>query len=256
MTTAAQMRDRYALVTGGSTGIGAAISDALADHGANLVLVSRDGERLDSAAADIRRRHGVQVLTIAADLAAAGEASRLLDEVARAGIEVELLVNSAGASSRGLVADTDPARLRRLVDLNVGALTELSAALAAQMVERGRGSIVNIASTGGYGPAPMLAAYAASKAFVLSFTQALWAETRSRNVRVVAVSPGPTTTPMNSASGKGKRRPDQVAQTVMAALAGSRPAVVDGRRNAVLAALIRLLPARVITGLALRMMAG
>ncbi|WFR66201.1 SDR family NAD(P)-dependent oxidoreductase [Curtobacterium flaccumfaciens] len=152
--------------------------------------------------------------------------------------------------------ESDPAVLRRLVDLNVGALTELTTALAARMSARGHGSIVNIASTGAYAPAPVLAAYAASKAYVLSFTQALWAETKDKNIRVVAVSPGPTQTPMNAAAGRGKRQPAQVAETVLAALDGSDPDVVDGHRNALTAGLIRLLPTRLITNLALRTMSG
>jgi len=192
------------------------------------------------------------VLTVALDLAESGAVARLLSVVDEAGVELELLVNSAGTSSRGPVVDSDPALLRRLVDLNVGALTELTTAVATRMSSRGHGSIVNIASTGAYAPAPILAAYAASKAYVLSFTQALWAETKGTNIRVVAVSPGPTQTPMNAAAGRGKRQPAQVAETVLAALDGSGPAVVDGRRNALTAALIHLLPARVITWLALR----
>ena len=192
------------------------------------------------------------MLTVALDLAESGAVARLLSVVDEAGVELELLVNSAGTSSRGPVVDSDPALLRRLVDLNVGALTELTTAVATRMSSRGHGSIVNIASTGAYAPAPILAAYAASKAYVLSFTQALWAETKGTNIRVVAVSPGPTQTPMNAAAGRGKRQPAQVAETVLAALDGSGPAVVDGRRNALTAALIHLLPARVITWLALR----
>lgn len=252
MTTAAQMAGRYALVTGGSTGIGAAIARALAARGANLVLVARNEQQLDEVAAEIRSAQtGVAVLTIALDLAEPGAVPRLLAAVDEAGIELELLVNSAGMSSRGLVVESDPAVLRHLVDLNVGALTELTTAVAAQMSTRGHGSIVNIASTGAYAPAPVLAAYAASKAYVLSFTQALWAETKDKNIRVVAVSPGPTQTPMN-AVGRGKRQPAQVAETVLAALDGSDPAVVDGHRNTLTAGLIRLLPTRLITGLALR----
>lgn len=254
MTTSAQLAGRHALVTGGSTGIGAAVARALAEHGAHLVLVARDEGRLQETAASIRSQYGVTVLTVALDLGAPGVVSRLLETVALAGIDLEVLVNSAGVSSRGPVADSDPAALRRLTDLNVGALTELTTAVVAQMTARGHGSIVNIASTGAYAPAPILAAYAASKAYVLAFTQALWAETKGGSIRVVAVSPGPTRTPMNAARGRGSRLPEQVARTVLAALDGSSPAVVDGRRNAVIAALIRLLPARLITGLALRAM--
>jgi len=256
MTTTAQLRGRHALVTGGSTGIGAAIARALAQHGVHLALVARDETQLETTAADIRRRYGVTVLIIALDLTQHGAVPRLLDNLTRAGIDPELLVNSAGASSRGLIAESDPAALRRLVDLNAGALTELTTALAARMVARGHGSIVTIASTGAYAPAPILAAYAASKAYALSFTQALWAETKDKNIRVVAVSPGPTRTPMNTAHGRGMRQPEQVASTVLAALDRSGPAVIDGRRNAALATIIRLLPTRLVTGLVLRTLAG
>jgi uncharacterized protein len=253
MTTAAHLTGMHALVTGGSTGIGAAIARALAARGVHLVLVARNQQQLDESARAIRTAHPtVAVLSVAIDLAEPGAVPRLLAALDEAGIEPELLVNSAGVSSRGRIAGTAPADLRRLVDLNVGALTEATTAVVAGMVTRGHGSIVNIASTGAYAPAPIIAAYAASKAYVLSFTQALWAETQNTGVRVVAVSPGPTRTPMNPAAGRGKRQPEQVAATVLAALDGAGPAVIDGRRNALTAAVIRLLPTRLITGLALR----
>lgn len=252
MTTAAQLRNRVALVTGGSAGIGAAIAMALAREGAHLVLVARDPARLDDTAAAIRSRYDVTVRTIPLDLASAGAASDLLDRLRDADVEIELLVNSAAIVSRARVADTDPAALRRLVDVNVGALVELSSAMAAEMVERGHGSIVNIASLSAYAPGPLLAGYSASKAFVLAFTRSLWAETRDRGIRVVAVSPGPTTTAMNPNPGRGRRRPDQVADTVLAALSGSAPTVVDGRRNLLTAAIMRALPASVMAGVALR----
>ena len=139
----------------------------------------------------------------------------------------------------------------------MGAFTEITAAIAARMAVRGTGAIVNIASTGAYAPAPVLAAYAAyaaSKAYVLSFTQALWAEMQHANVRVVAVSPGPTQTPMNPSVGGGKRQPADVAETVLAVIDGSGPTVVDGLRNRMTAAVIRLLPALIVTRLALRAM--
>lgn len=124
------------------------------------------------------------------------------------------------------------------------------------MVRRGHGSVINIASTGACTPAPHLAAYAASKAYVLSFTQALWAETRASGVRVVAVSPGPTRTAMSSRPGRGKRQPAQVARTALAALERTGPGVVDGTRNKVTAFLVRTVPARFMATLALRAMAG
>ncbi|MEU7478829.1 SDR family oxidoreductase [Lentzea sp. NPDC042327] len=252
MTTASEMKGRHALVTGGSSGIGEAIADALAGHGANLVLVARDPDRLEKTAAGLRERHSVVVRCVPLDLDEPGAPHRLLEVVREAGVEVEMLVNNAGTSSRALVADSDPAALRRLVDLNAGALTELTALVVAGMVRRGRGSVVNIASTGAYTPAPVLAAYAASKAYVLSFTQALWAETRSSGVRVVAVSPGPTRTAMNARPGRGKRDPAQVARTALAALERRGPAVVDGHLNKLTAFLLRRTPLRLVAALALR----
>ncbi|MTD59354.1 SDR family NAD(P)-dependent oxidoreductase [Amycolatopsis pithecellobii] len=255
MTTASQMKNRYALITGGSSGIGAAIADELAGYGANLVLVARNAEQLEETAAGLRERHGVTVLSVPFNLAEEGAPSRLVEVVQKAGVEVEMLVNNAGMSSLATVADSDPATLRRLVDLNVGALTELTALMVAKMVQRGHGSVINIASTGAYTPAPHVAAYAASKAYVLSFTQAVWAETKASGVRVVAVSPGPTETPMNSRPGRGKRQPAQVARTALTALAGTKPAVVDGGGNKTTAFVIRMLPPRLMATVALRAMA-
>ncbi|MFI2665745.1 SDR family NAD(P)-dependent oxidoreductase [Micromonospora carbonacea] len=255
MTTASDMKGRSALITGGSSGIGAAIAEQLAGHGADLVLVARDAERLAKTAAGLRARHGVAVLTVPLALDEHDAPVRLMRTVQEAGVEVELLVNNAGMSSLATVADSDPATLRRLVDLNVGALTELTTLVVTGMVQRGHGSVINVASTGAYTPAPVLAAYAASKAYVLSFTQALWAETRASGVRVVAVSPGPTRTPMNPRPGGGKRQPAQVARTALAALEGTGPAVVDGRRNTVTAFVIRMVPPRLMAPFALRMMA-
>ncbi|WP_199809950.1 SDR family NAD(P)-dependent oxidoreductase [Streptomyces sp. NRRL F-5126] len=178
-------------MTGAATGIGAAITERLAGQGMDVVLVARDGARLEAAAERLRAERGVQVSTLALDLSHPGAPFRLAEWLAGAGTEVDVLVNNAGVDMLGPVAGSDPVRVRGLVDLNAGAVAELTALLLPAMVARGRGAIVNIASTGAYAPAPYMAAYAASKAFVLSFTQAVWAETRETGVRVVAVSPGP-----------------------------------------------------------------
>ncbi|MCX2951512.1 SDR family NAD(P)-dependent oxidoreductase [Lentzea sp. NEAU-D7] len=253
MTTAAQMRDKFAVVTGASTGIGAAVAERLAAAGMHLVLVARGADKLDKAAERLTRRHGVTVRTVPLDLATADAPTRLARTLADQGIEVEVLVNNAGVSSRGPVIDGDPARFRSLIDVNVTALTELTALLMPAMVARGRGAVVTIASTGAYMPAPYLAVYAATKAYVVSFTRALWAETRGTGVRVVAVSPGPTRTPMNT---RATRSPETVADTVFRALSGNGPAVIDGRANALIAFLFgRVLPTRVGLAVARRIMA-
>ncbi|MEU4872066.1 SDR family oxidoreductase [Streptomyces sp. NPDC021608] len=252
MITTAHLRDKFAVVTGASHGIGAAIAERLAASGVHLVLVARDAGGLDEAAARLSRRHGVTVRALPADLATAEAPTRLAETLADEGIEVEMLVNNAGVSTRGPVVDGDPARFRSLIDLNVNALTELTALLVPAMVARGHGAVVNIASTGGYTPAPYLAVYAATKAYVVSFTQALWAETQGTGVRVVAVSPGPTKTPMNP---RGTRSSEAVATTVLRALSGNGPAVIDGRANALAALLFgRLLPTRLSLAVARRML--
>lgn len=254
MTTTAQLRDTFALVTGASTGIGAAVAERLAASGVHLVLVARSADKLGEAAARLSRRHGVTVRALPLDLAIPDAPTRLVKTLVDEGIEVELLVNNAGVSASGPVLDGDPARFRSLIDVNVTALTELTTLLMPAMVARGRGAVVNIASTGGYLPTPYLAVYAATKAYVVSFTQALWAETHGTGVRVVAVSPGPTKTPMNT---RGTRSAEAVATTVLRALSGSGPAVIDGRANALTAFLFgRLLPRRFSLAVARRMMAA
>lgn len=246
------MRDKFALVTGGSTGIGAAIAERLAAHGVHLVLVARGADELDEEAARLSRRHGVTVHALPFDLATADAPTRLAKTLADKGIEVEVLVNNAGVSARGPVLDGDPARFRSLIDVNVTALTELTTLLMPAMVARGRGAVINIASTGAYLPAPHLAVYAATKAYVLSFTQALWAETRGTGVRVVAVSPGPTKTPMNP---RGTRNAEAVASTVFRALSGNRPSVIDGYANKLTAYVFgKLVPRRLALAVARRMM--
>jgi short-subunit dehydrogenase len=167
MKTNEETKPRTALVTGAATGIGAAITERLAGQGTHLVMVARDGARLEAEAKRLRAEHGVEVSTLALDLSHRGAPSRLAEWLAGADIEVDVLVNNAGTSLMGPVADSDPARVRDLVDLNVGAVAELTTLLLPAMVARGRGAIVNIASTGAYAPAPYVAAYAASKTFVL-----------------------------------------------------------------------------------------
>lgn len=215
------------MVTGATSGIGATIEELLAEYGAHLVLVARDLNRMESMAARLRARYGVDVFTSPLDLADR-ESPRLVAEwLDEAGVEVEMLVNSAGTSMVGVLGDSNPAQVRAMLEVNVGALAGLTAWLLPGM-RRGRGSVINISSTGAYQPTPYMAAYAASRTFVLSFTQAVWAETSGTGVRVVAVCPGPTETAMGTSSSLGRRQPEDVARTALATLGDGRPAVVDG----------------------------
>ncbi|MBB2900563.1 hypothetical protein FHR75_001351 [Kineococcus radiotolerans] len=236
-----------ALITGASGGIGAGIARALAARGADLVLVARSADKLEALAADLRARHGRDVLVVPLDLSTPGAGARVQE--ALGGRTVDVLVNNAGFGVTGRLAETeDPDRLSAMITLNCTTLTDLTARFLPAMVQRRRGAVVNIASMAAYLPAPGFAAYAATKAFVLSLSQALWAETRGTGVRVAALSPTVTDTGFfdvageNASGGMRRRSVDQVVATFLDTLDGDRPVVVDGRRNEVLAAAAHLVP--------------
>ena len=187
-------RDITALVTGASQGIGAAYARDLARRGARLVLVARTGSALRRVADVIQQTYGVDVTPVPADLAVPDGVSRLVDELDRQGHTVDLLVNNAGAGAVGPFLSTSLERNVGSVELNVIALMSLTHVLGRRMAERGHGGIVNVSSTAAFQPMPYQASYAATKAFVLSFTEALAEELRETGVRVMAAHPGATDT--------------------------------------------------------------
>ncbi|MFF3327761.1 SDR family NAD(P)-dependent oxidoreductase [Streptomyces sp. NPDC002889] len=237
-----------ALITGASSGIGAAFADELARRGADLVLVARSQDKLTALADRLAPLHGVDVQVVTADLAAPGAGERLAAETAARGLQIDVLVNNAGFATHGLFADSDRARIAEQVALNVGAVVDLTGRFLPAMVERGRGAVINVASTAAFQPLPYMAVYGATKAFVLSYSEALWAETRACGVDVLALCPGATQTSFfdvvgTDAASVGKRQtPQQVVATGLRALARRRPSVVSGRANALLAKLPRLFP--------------
>ncbi|MFC4562485.1 SDR family NAD(P)-dependent oxidoreductase [Nocardiopsis mangrovi] len=183
-----------ALVTGASKGIGAAYAHELARRGAHPVLVARSGDALRRVADDIARSHQADATTVAADLAAPGGVEGLVAELDRRDLTVDLLVNNAGSGAVGPFLTSSLRRHEDSVDLNVTALMRLTHVLGGRMAARGRGGIINVASTAAFQPMPYQASYAATKAFVLSFTEALAEELRDTGVRVMAAHPGATAT--------------------------------------------------------------
>jgi short-subunit dehydrogenase len=183
-----------ALVTGASKGLGAAFATELASRGANVVLVARSQAALESLAADLRATHGAQVDVIAADLGAADGPAHVVDELTDRGIEVDLLINNAGLGSAGPFLDRPLDQQLLSVDVNVKGLLALTHRLSGQMLRRGRGGIINVASTAAFQPMPYQTTYAATKAFVLSFSEALAAELRGSGLAVMAAHPGPIAT--------------------------------------------------------------
>jgi len=184
----------WAVVTGASAGLGADFARQLAARGHDVVLTARRRDRMETLATDLRAKHGIETLVVECDLGVHEGPARLLAALDERAIVPTLLVNNAGFGVHGLAVDLPVARQLEMIDLNVRALTHLSLALGAKMVARGSGAIINVGSTGSFQPAPYFAAYAATKAYVLSFSQALAWELAPRGVRVLAHCPGPTKT--------------------------------------------------------------
>lgn len=247
----------HALVTGASGGLGQAYCDHLAAQGHDIVLVSRRTEQMEQIAEDLRRRHHVETLVLGVDLARQDERDRLADELQRRGVEIGVLVNNAGFGTIGDFAEAEVGRMNDEIALNCAAVAHLSRLFLPAMLERGRGTIINIASTAAFQPIPTMAVYAATKAFVLSLSQALWEETRRTPVRVIAVCPGATKTPFFDTAGDDKvlsrrRTPEQVVTSTFKALERRAPSVTDGVLNALQGQVAKLSPARIAVPIARR----
>lgn len=226
-----------ALVTGASAGIGRELARGLAARGHGVTLVARRADRLEALATELTDRHGVRTEAIAADLADASERDRLAQEVEGRGLTVEVLVNNAGFGIYRSFADSERERELQQVRLLVEAVVDLDARYVPGMVERGRGTLMNVASTAGFQPLPGNGTYAASKSFVLYHTEALHEELRGSGVTVTAVCPGPVETEFQEVSEplfmkrmprQVKRGPEQVAADALAAAESGKRTVIPG----------------------------
>lgn len=248
------------LITGASAGLGAEYARQFAARRHNLVLVARREQALTDLAAQLRSAHGVEVTVIAQDLARPDAAAELHSRTEELGIEVDTLINNAGFGTHGDLADADVQRITDEITLNCTTLVGLTMRYLPAMRARGRGTLINIASTAAFQPLPHMAVYGATKAFVLSFTEALWAEEKPNGIRVLAVCPGATATEFFEVAGESaavgiKRTAAQVVEHTLRELDGGKPSFVDGGINAFTAHILtRLVPRRVtlaITGRAM-----
>jgi len=240
------------LITGASSGIGAAFARKLAARGHNLLLVARSEEKLVTLCSELGRIKSIRAQYVAMDLSQADAPARLFAETLKRALEIDLLINNAGFGSMGDFAKLDLASELNMVDLNVRALVELTHLFLAPMRERKSGAIVNLASTAGFQPVPFMATYAATKAFVLTFTEALWEENRPHGVTVMALCPGATDTNFFEAS-RMHRPPMRVSQTadyvVDAALRGlkrGKSTVISGWTNLFMIEAQRVVPRSLI----------
>jgi short-subunit dehydrogenase len=247
-------RGRWALVTGASSGLGEEFARQLAARGCHLILTARRGDRLAALAMALSAAHGVRAEVVALDLGAVGGAARLLEETARLGHPVELLVSNAGFGYSGRILESDPAQLADMVRLNCEAVVALTAALLPAMVARGAGGIVHVSSLAAFQPTPFMADYGATKAFVSSFSEAVSEEVRGSGVRVMALCPGPVPTGFQAAAGAqiapSQRRAVMSAQEMvrraLADFAAGRAVSVPGTVNRLMLLASRAMPRRLL----------
>jgi short-subunit dehydrogenase len=236
------------LITGASSGIGEAFARALAARGESLLLVARSEDKLIALCNELGRANNVNCQHVATDLTEAGACARLFEETKARGLEIETLVNNAGFGSMGEFASLDLERELNMIELNVRALVELTHLFLAPMLERKRGAIINVASTAAFQPVPFMTTYAATKAFVLSFSEALWEENRARGVKILALCPGVTETNFFAAGEmarppfRSSQTPDEVVATALRALAQGRSHAISGWFNFAQAEAQRLVP--------------
>ena len=238
----------WALVTGASSGLGVELSKALAARGMNLILTARSEAPMQRLADSVRQEHGVESVVAPADLSLPGSAERLAQDLDQLGIAPDVLVNNAGFGLSGAFVENDPERLRAMLQLNVISLTELSHVFGRRMAEREGGRILLVASLAAYQPDPLLAAYGASKAYVLSLGEALHVELAPK-VGVTVLSPGLMDTGFNAVSGfrtpsslkRTEMLPAEVARIGLDALFAGKPSVVAGRLNTIMALSSRVL---------------
>jgi short-subunit dehydrogenase len=256
-----------ALVTGASSGIGSFFARGLAQRGANLILVARSADKLSSLAKEITEAYGVSVKTLSQDLSVPGAAEEIFKSVQAQGQTVDILVNNAGVGLFGLALDQDLALIRSMVEVNVQALTVLCSLFGREMKARGHGSILNVASMVALMPTPFFSTYAASKAYVKSFTATFRAEMRGTGVSVGYLMPGYVKTNFDAAShvtseayakfsGSMGMEPRKVAEIGVKLIKSGRGRKTAGAMNAISTFFLKLIPSALIAPVSFRFLSG
>ncbi|MEA5553812.1 SDR family oxidoreductase [Anabaena cylindrica UHCC 0172] len=241
-----------ALITGASGGIGKAFAEELAARKTNLVLVARSIEKLNQIATQLEQKYQIQVEVVAKDLTEPNATNDVFDAIKNKGLTIDLLINNAGFGDYGDFAEREGERQLNMIQLNIMALVDLTHKFLPLMRQRRSGSIINVSSIAGFQPMPYLSVYAATKAFVLSFSEALWAENRDYGVHVLVVCPGPTETDFfteakfpQSLTGSNNKiaTPEEVVRDALQALEkGDSTVVSGGLANQLIVNMHRFLP--------------
>lgn len=238
--------EKTALVTGASSGIGRELAGCFAREGYRVVMVSGNAHKLEQAALQIQAETRGIVLAVQKDLSKPGAAEELYHDIRQRGLQVDVLVNNAGIGQCGAFLQEEPERERGMISLNITALTELTRLFARDMAQAGQGRILNVASTGAYQPGPYIAVYYATKAYVLSLTQALRRELKGGGVTVCALCPGATATEFSRRAGKsdikGAMSAQKVAQAAFKGLLRGRAVIIPGGWNKFAVVMSKVLP--------------
>jgi short-subunit dehydrogenase len=249
-----------ALITGASSGIGEVFARRLAARGRNVLLVARSEEKLVTLCNELGRSNSIRAQYVTMDLSLPESPARLYEEAGKRGLIVDMLVNNAGFGSFGEFAKRDIDRELNMIDLNVKSLVDLTYRFLLPMRERKQGAIINVASTAGFQPVPFMATYAATKAFVLSFSEALWEENRRYGISILALCPGATETNFfevahgHKPPGRASQSPEEVVDVALRALARGKGHVISGWTNRAMTEAERFTPRSLVTRLAGRMM--
>jgi uncharacterized protein len=249
-----------ALITGGSVGIGGALADVFAEHGHDLILVARNREKLEARAAGVQKRFGVRVTCVADDLTDPVAPARVHRAVTDQALEVHYLVNNAGVGLYGKFATTDLNTELRMIQLNVTAVVDLTKRFLPSMIQRGSGRILNVASTAAFVPGPWMSVYYATKAFVLSFSEAINYELTPNGITVTTLCPGPTKSEFKVRAGSQRSRlfeaivmdAPRVARIGYDAMMNGKPLAIPGLRNKMIPVAARLAPRSMIATLSHR----
>ena len=256
----AEWRDRWALVTGASAGIGKALAEELASGGTHLLLTARRGDRLLELAKQLRSKHKISAEIFEADLSKPSAPEEIFQFTKEKGIAVDVLVNNAGFGQYGELPSVEPQRLLDMVQVNCGAVLHLTRLFLPEMVARRRGDVLIVASTVAFQAVPYISTYAATKVFDLFLAEGLAEEMKPYGVRVCALCPGTTTSEFHDVAGHpshARRRSEtaeKVARTGLRALASGKSCVISGLGNYLGAQSQRFVPRRVVTRIAANML--
>jgi short-subunit dehydrogenase len=242
---------KTALITGASNGIGLELAKIHASKGGDLVLVARSKSKLDELKSELEKQFGVSVYTIEKDLSATNAAQEVYDKTKEKNISVDYLINNAGFGDFGMFSETDWDKELKMINLNITTLTLFTKLYLQDMVKRGSGKIMNVASTAAFQPGPTMSVYCATKAYVLSFTEAVNNEVNDQGITITALCPGATATGFEAASGledsklfKGKNLPTakEVAVYGYRSMLKGKAVAISGMMNFIMANSIRFIP--------------